>query len=143
MNANLMGRLRHSLWGFPRTKLEDVSKKQVLVLCARSSSDGKGSGGIPKNTVSHIYSASSQSQDGRIYDRKPFKMRLFPKKNYMWCLCGLSKSQPMCDGTHKLPHMKCELKPIKFQVEEEGDYWLCNCKQTKLRPFCDGTHKAL
>lgn len=48
---------------------------------------------IPKNVIDQVYSASYQPENGKIYDRKPFKMRLYPKKNYMWCLCGYSKSQ--------------------------------------------------
>ncbi|XP_034233893.1 CDGSH iron-sulfur domain-containing protein 3, mitochondrial [Thrips palmi] len=137
MNVNFMCGLRSTFWSISRRKIDCVASSQVSYISARNSSD------IPKNTIAHIYSASSQPENGRIYDYKPFRMRLYPKKDYHWCLCGYSKSQPLCDGTHKLPQYKCTLKPIKFQVEEEDDYYLCNCKQTKLRPFCDGTHKTL
>ncbi|XP_026274830.1 CDGSH iron-sulfur domain-containing protein 3, mitochondrial [Frankliniella occidentalis] len=140
MNVNIVNSLKNSLWCVSRNKLVDLPRTQPIQLFLRKSSDSPK---VPKNVIGHIYSASSQVENGKVYDRKPFKIRLYPKKDYMWCLCGYSKSQPICDGSHKWPQYKCELKPIKFRVEEEKDYYLCNCKQTKLRPFCDGTHKGL
>lgn len=96
---------------------------------------------IPKNVLADVYSASNQPSNGIIYDKKPFKMTLEAGKSYSWCLCGRSKSQPLCDGTHKDIFLKITQRPIRFQVEKTKDYWLCNCKQTKNRPFCDGAHK--
>ncbi|KAG6462123.1 hypothetical protein O3G_MSEX013065 [Manduca sexta] len=68
-------------------------------------------------------------------------MALQEGKTYSWCLCGRSKMQPLCDGTHKDIYLKITQRPVRFTVEKSKDYWLCNCKQTKNRPFCDGTHK--
>ncbi|XP_037951773.1 CDGSH iron-sulfur domain-containing protein 3, mitochondrial [Teleopsis dalmanni] len=96
---------------------------------------------IPKNLLEDKHTATQQSENGAIYDKKPFKLHLEENKTYSWCLCGKSKSQPICDGTHKNEFLKIKLRPIRFKVEKTGDYWLCNCKQTKHRPFCDGTHK--
>lgn len=56
------------------------------------------SGQIPKNVVDHLGSAHNQPENGVIYDKKPFKVNLLEKKNFSWCLCGKSKSQPFCDG---------------------------------------------
>ncbi|CAK1599256.1 unnamed protein product [Parnassius mnemosyne] len=96
---------------------------------------------IPKNPLAPVYSANSQKDNGIVYDRKPFKVTLEEGKTYHWCLCGRSKSQPLCDGTHKDVYLKITQRPIRFKVEKTKEYWLCNCKQTKNRPFCDGTHK--
>ncbi|XP_032670450.1 CDGSH iron-sulfur domain-containing protein 3, mitochondrial [Odontomachus brunneus] len=96
---------------------------------------------IPTNPLKEIYSANSQTVNGVIYDKKPFKLRLVEGKTYSWCLCGQSKGQPLCDGTHKNIYLKIKQKPIRFTVTETKEYWLCNCKQTSNRPFCDGTHK--
>ncbi|XP_059054664.1 CDGSH iron-sulfur domain-containing protein 3, mitochondrial [Achroia grisella] len=96
---------------------------------------------IPNNTLVSVYSAAQQKENGIVYDRKPFKLTLEAGKTYHWCLCGRSKSQPMCDGVHKDVFLKITQRPIRFKVEKTKDYWLCNCKQTKNRPFCDGTHK--
>ncbi|XP_028036562.1 CDGSH iron-sulfur domain-containing protein 3, mitochondrial isoform X2 [Bombyx mandarina] len=96
---------------------------------------------VPKNPLEKVYSASQQKDNGIIYDKKPFKITLEAGKTYHWCLCGRSKRQPLCDGTHKDIFLKVTQRPIRFTVEKTKDYWLCNCKQTKLRPFCDGTHK--
>ncbi|XP_001846291.2 CDGSH iron-sulfur domain-containing protein 3, mitochondrial [Culex quinquefasciatus] len=97
---------------------------------------------IPKNVIADLSTAQHQQPDGLVYDKKPFKIDLEEGKRYSWCLCGKSKSQPLCDGTHKLVQYKITLKPVRFQVEKTGTYWLCNCKHTKNRPFCDGTHKS-
>ncbi|XP_020286901.1 CDGSH iron-sulfur domain-containing protein 3, mitochondrial [Pseudomyrmex gracilis] len=96
---------------------------------------------IPENPLREVFGASSQPKNGVIYDRKPFRIHLKAGKKYAWCLCGQSKSQPLCDGTHKEVHFKITLKPVHFIVPETKEYWLCNCKQTSNRPFCDGTHK--
>ncbi|XP_075979462.1 uncharacterized protein LOC142978780 [Anticarsia gemmatalis] len=96
---------------------------------------------IPKNPLTSVYSATDQKENGVIYDRKPFRLNLEAGKTYHWCLCGRSKSQPLCDGTHKDVYLKINQRPIRFKVEKTKEYWLCNCKQTKNRPFCDGTHK--
>ncbi|XP_063697863.1 CDGSH iron-sulfur domain-containing protein 3, mitochondrial [Culicoides brevitarsis] len=103
------------------------------------------SGEVPRNILAEkeVISAHLQKENGKIYDRKPFKMTLEANKNYSWCLCGHSKTQPLCDGSHKTNYTKVKFKSVRFAVEKSGDYWICNCKQTKHRPFCDGSHKTL
>lgn len=91
--------------------------------------------------MKEVYSASLQKDNGVIYDKKPFKFLCEEGKIYHWCLCGHSKRQPFCDGTHNNIFLKIKIKPIKFTVTKTKEYWLCNCKQTTNRPFCDGTHK--
>ncbi|KAG5682832.1 hypothetical protein PVAND_012156 [Polypedilum vanderplanki] len=98
---------------------------------------------IPRNVIEDFQSSQNQTKPGVVYDKKPFRMNLKKDKLYSWCFCGKSKSQPLCDGTHKLTQYKIEQKPVRFQVEKDGDYYLCLCKQTKNKPFCDGTHKTL
>lgn len=58
-------------------------------------------------------------------------------KNYAWCSCGLSETQPLCDGKHKGTGMT----PIVFKAEKKETKYLCSCKATKNAPFCDGSHK--
>ncbi|XP_053688050.1 CDGSH iron-sulfur domain-containing protein 3, mitochondrial [Sabethes cyaneus] len=111
--------------------------KSISTTSIRASSDQ-----IPRNVIADLTSAQHQKENGVIYDKKPFRIELEEGKRYSWCLCGRSKSQPLCDGTHKLVQYKITLRPVRFQVEKTGTYWLCNCKQTKNRPFCDGTHKS-
>lgn len=71
--------------------------------------------------------------------KAPSKVSLEGGKDYWWCACGLSKSQPFCDGSHK----GTGLVPMKYAVEKAGDYWLCDCKHSSKKPLCDGTHKTL
>ncbi|XP_013118877.1 CDGSH iron-sulfur domain-containing protein 3, mitochondrial [Stomoxys calcitrans] len=105
------------------------------------STGGEKPKNIPKNVLEGSQTAHLQAENGVVFDKKPFKIHLDQDKVYSWCLCGKSKLQPICDGTHKDEFLKIKLRPIRFKVEKTGDYWLCNCKHTKHRPFCDGTHK--
>lgn len=76
---------------------------------------------------------------GKIAKRIPTFVQLQPGKKYYWCSCGLSKKQPMCDGSHKtMPEPK--ISPVAFEVTQEKKYLLCRCKQTNNRPFCDMSH---
>jgi CDGSH-type Zn-finger protein len=56
---------------------------------------------------------------------------------YYWCSCGLSKTAPFCDGSHKATGKS----PMQFEVKEKKKVWLCTCGRTKTPPYCDGAHK--
>jgi len=60
-------------------------------------------------------------------------------KDYWWCACGRSKTQPFCDGAHK----GSEFTPMKYTAVETRTVSFCACKQTAKAPFCDGTHRSL
>jgi len=74
-----------------------------------------------------------------VFDKKPAVEKLGPG-TYYWCSCGLSKTQPMCDGAHKAER---QFRPVEFELTEEKTVALCNCKNTKNPPYCDGTHESL
>lgn len=59
--------------------------------------------------------------------------------DYWWCACGLSKSQPFCDGSHK----GSGFKSLPVTIDAEKPVAWCTCKQTGTPPFCDGSHKKL
>jgi len=69
----------------------------------------------------------------------PFAVEVEKGKDYYWCACGMSKSQPFCDGSHK----GSEFAPSKFTPEESKTVYFCGCKQSKNGVLCDGTHKSL
>ena len=69
----------------------------------------------------------------------PKKVELEAGKDYYWCRCGKSASQPFCDGSHA----GTGITPLKFTAENTGDAMLCQCKATANAPFCDGTHATL
>ncbi|MEE9342426.1 MAG: glutamate synthase-related protein [Gammaproteobacteria bacterium] len=72
-----------------------------------------------------------------IADNKPVKTTLEKDKEYYYCTCGRSKTQPFCDGSHA----GTGFTPLAFTPEESGDAYLCQCKHTANSPYCDGTHK--
>ncbi|KAI9139362.1 hypothetical protein BKA69DRAFT_1117002 [Paraphysoderma sedebokerense] len=64
---------------------------------------------------------------------------LQPNTTKLWCRCGLSKTQPWCDGKS---HIGTGFQPLKWVVPEKNQsmYAICNCKYTKSPPYCDATH---
>ena len=69
--------------------------------------------------------------------KSPYKVIVEEDKTYFWCVCGLSKKQPFCDGSHKKDG---KYKSIKYLAEESKEIYFCGCKMTKHPPFCDGSH---
>ena len=74
-----------------------------------------------------------------IAGKSPVKVTLEIGKDYFWCQCGKSKSQPFCDGSHA----GTDIGPLKFTADKDGDAAMCLCKSTANGPFCDGTHAGL
>ncbi len=74
----------------------------------------------------------------QIAKKEPVVLTLEPG-TYWWCGCGLSKSQPFCDSSHK----GTGLAPMKFTVADPERVVLCQCKHSGNKPFCDGAHKRL
>ncbi|XP_053309124.1 CDGSH iron-sulfur domain-containing protein 3, mitochondrial [Spea bombifrons] len=72
--------------------------------------------------------------------KHPYKVDVKAGKVYPWCICGHSKKQPFCDGSHR--KAAPGLSPLRFTPTEDKAVWLCGCKQTKTAPYCDGTHKG-
>jgi len=72
-----------------------------------------------------------------VADNKPSVVRLEKGKKYYFCVCGRSKKQPFCDGSHK----STSFTPKAFTADKNGDAYLCACKHSSNIPFCDGTHK--
>ncbi|MGE0710922.1 MAG: CDGSH iron-sulfur domain-containing protein [Planctomycetota bacterium] len=74
----------------------------------------------------------------RVAGAEPVEVEL-AARNHAWCACGLSRAQPMCDGSHG----GCGLRPVVFRPEAARPAWLCMCKQTRTPPYCDGSHRSL
>lgn len=70
---------------------------------------------------------------------KPYRIDLVDGKDYYWCACGLSRSQPFCDGSHQ----GTDLGPLKFCADGTGPALLCGCKHSGTGPYCDGSHNNL
>ncbi len=74
-----------------------------------------------------------------IAKKGPYAVELETGKDYYWCACGKSASQPFCDGSHK----GTEFAPMAFKAAEAKTTYLCGCKHSKNAPYCDGTHAKL
>jgi len=72
-----------------------------------------------------------------IADNKPVKVSLIKGDEYSFCVCGRSKNQPFCDGSH----VGTSFKPKSIIAEEDGDAYFCACKHSGDAPNCDGSHK--
>lgn len=67
----------------------------------------------------------------------PFGVEVEAGKDYWWCACGQSASQPFCDGSHK----GSDFTPLKYTAEESKKVFFCGCKATSNGALCDGSHK--
>jgi CDGSH-type Zn-finger protein len=74
-----------------------------------------------------------------IAQQSPYAVELIAGKDYFWCRCGRSATQPFCDGTHK----GSGISPLRFTATKTETVWLCGCKHTQSPPRCDGSHKRL
>lgn len=75
----------------------------------------------------------------KIAGTAPCQVELQAGKKYAWCTCGLSESQPFCDGKHK----GTGFTPLVFEAQESKTAYFCVCKQTGNGPYCDGAHKQI
>lgn len=55
-----------------------------------------------------------------------------------YCTCGVSASQPYCDGSHK----GTGCAPLKVEIEDDRRVAYCGCRQSGKLPFCDGSHSS-
>lgn len=71
--------------------------------------------------------------------RSPYGVEVEAGKDYWWCRCGRSQSQPFCDGSHK----GSEFTPLPFHAQRNETLYFCGCKHTGTPPLCDGSHQRL
>jgi len=74
-----------------------------------------------------------------VAQKAPFKIDVEAGRKYLWCACGRSKKQPICDGSHS----GTGITPIIYAATEAKAVWLCGCKASAKKPLCDGTHESL
>lgn len=74
-----------------------------------------------------------------IAQKSPYAVEVEAGKSYYWCSCGLSKSQPFCDGSHQAG----SFTPVEYKAEKSGTVYFCGCKRSQNPPLCDGTHAKL
>lgn len=82
----------------------------------------------------------------RIAATQPFKTAVEQGKRYSWCSCGLTQTEPFCDGAHKAYKNEdgsSVMKSVKYDATENKTVFFCGCKHTKTPPFCDGSHNSL
>ena len=74
-----------------------------------------------------------------VAQKSPYEVKIEAGRKYAWCACGRSRTQPLCDGSHK----ETGLNPLVFTAEKTETVYFCGCKHTGNKPFCDGTHSSL
>ncbi|MEO1243509.1 MAG: CDGSH iron-sulfur domain-containing protein [Pseudomonadota bacterium] len=77
--------------------------------------------------------------DPEIAGKAPLPVEVEAGKDYFWCACGRSKTQPFCDGSHA----GTAFTPMKWTASETKRVFFCCCKRTAGQPLCDGSHNKL
>ena len=96
--------------------------------------------------------------------KQPYLVTLEKGKNYAWCKCAESQTQPFCDGSHTKVNKRnenlvenlqeinlisedsqklvaAEIKePVVFSAEKDTVVSLCGCKESNNAPYCSGAH---
>jgi CDGSH iron-sulfur domain-containing protein 3 len=85
-----------------------------------------GSGFVPHRQIFFQKKALHMTTSALIASKTPFAAEVEAGKDYYWCSCGRSQSQPFCDGKH-----------------QGTTVYFCGCKQSAAGQFCDGAHQKL
>ena len=64
----------------------------------------------------------------------PFVVDVEAGREYLWCRCGRSRTQPWCDGSHA----GTAFEPIAFVAPVTAEFHMCGCKRSDNKPFCFG-----
>jgi len=64
----------------------------------------------------------------------PYEVEVEEGRTYVWCSCGLSATQPWCDGSHK----GTKFEPISFVAPISEIFFMCGCKASENPPYCFG-----
>ena len=72
-----------------------------------------------------------------VAQKTPYGVEVEAGRDYWWCQCGRSGSQPFCDGSHK----GTGFAPVQYTADASETAWFCGCKHTGDQPMCDGSHK--
>ena len=72
-----------------------------------------------------------------VAQKTPYGVEVEAGRDYWWCQCGRSGSQPFCDGSHK----GTGFAPVQYTADASETAWFCGCKHTGGQPMCDGSHK--
>ena len=74
-----------------------------------------------------------------VAQKAPYGVEVEGGKDYWWCACGKSDSQPFCDGSHK----GTGFQPQQYTAKDAATIWFCGCKSTGDVPVCDGSHNKI
>jgi sterol desaturase/sphingolipid hydroxylase (fatty acid hydroxylase superfamily)/CDGSH-type Zn-finger protein len=108
-------------YGLPYDTKEHWTSEYFYPLVKENNSESELSGNFVKN---------------RTATNEPVNVSLESGKKYLWCRCGMSNSQPFCDGSHH----GTKFTPLLFEARTNGKIKLCSCKLTKNAPYCDNSH---
>ena len=79
------------------------------------------------------------TEKGAVAGKEPIGIAVVAGRDYWWCACGRSKTQPFCDGSHE----GSEFRPQEWKAPDTEEVWFCACKRSSHQPLCDGSHKTL
>jgi len=75
------------------------------------------------------------------WQQEPFAVDVKKGDSKCYCMCGLTKTPPFCDGSHKGISDNHHAVPMVVHYNNDETVYVCGCRQSANLPFCDGTHK--
>lgn len=73
------------------------------------------------------------------WQNTPFEIDVKAGETKAFCMCGLSKNGPFCDGSHKTT----DFTPKVVRFDKGKTVFACGCQQSGNRPYCDGSHNKI
>lgn len=73
------------------------------------------------------------------WQNEPFAIDVKAGETKTFCMCGLSKNGPFCDGSHTSTNKT----PQVTTFDEDKTIYACGCLQSENKPYCDGSHKNI
>ena len=75
------------------------------------------------------------------WQQEPFVVEVKRGDTKCYCMCGLTKTPPFCDGAHKDIEGEHHAVPMVVRYDKDQAVYVCGCRKSANLPFCDGTHK--
>lgn len=73
------------------------------------------------------------------WKNEPFAIEVKAEETRAFCMCGLSKNAPLCDGSHA----STDIVPKMVTFDEDKTVYACGCCQSSNKPYCDGSHNNI
>lgn len=67
----------------------------------------------------------------------PFRMAVRKGEKVSICVCGQTRTPPVCDCSHPM-----HADPYEYEAREDDVLKICRCGRSSAMPWCDESHSG-